>query len=171
MPRLSWVSMLLTFTLNFSSICCLSTWTWHFLPESSSLRRLSSPHFLPQCLKASEMPGTNQDNQGRLPGGSTAGVGSKRPHRLLCPRAEQRASRTLGARREENVEKGRMLQGQADREQSSMPWGCLVGALLRLQSACDSDVEGVHSCSVSLRVNPPLSGIEKPTTQAPGFNP
>lgn len=28
------------------------------------------------------------------------------------------------------------------REQSSVPWGCLVGALLRLQSASDSDVGG-----------------------------
>lgn len=59
-----------------------------------------------------------------------------------------------------------MLPGQTSREESTMPWGCLVGAPLRQQS--DSALEGVRSCSVSLHVNPPLSGTEnlQPKRQA-----
>lgn len=46
---------------------------------------------------------------------------SKRCHRLFCPRAEQRAWRTFCAKKaEENLEKGRKLRGQADRENKAL---------------------------------------------------
>lgn len=97
----------------------------------------------PALEQEEERDSGGQINQARLPGGSGAGAGSINAYRLARPKAGLRALRTLGGKKMKRAwrKQGWMGDWQAENK-SSEPWGFLVAAPLRQQSACDSDVEG-----------------------------